>query len=237
MRQHALLVLLLPLLSLAAPLRGGEPSPIEDHNFGLESGWNREDAALQVNSFFLDGATSYELVGEWAVQSPRHQLSTTVPIFADGRTGLGDVTLNYRYQLAGAPGSRVGIAPRVSLILPTRDSQFGDRSSGLQVNVPISASLTGRLTSHTNLGGTWFRDLGASEINLAQSLSFDVTRRMALSVGANCTRCDESSHLLVVRPGVQFSFDGPGGLQIVPGVALPIGGGVLVSVAIERTLD
>ena len=203
----------------------------------LESGWNRTDAALQVNSFFLNGATSYELVGEWAVTSPRHQLSYTIPIYADGRTGLGDVMLNYRYQLAGREGSRVGIAPRVSIILPTRDSLFGDRSSGLQLNVPVSASITGRLTSHTNVGGTWFLDLGAKEINLAQSFSLDVTRHLALTMDASYTRCDEASHLLVLRPGLQLAFEGPAGLQISPGVAFPNGGGVLVSVALERAID
>ncbi|HVE70386.1 MAG TPA: hypothetical protein VNI54_03385, partial [Thermoanaerobaculia bacterium] len=30
---------------------------------------------LQVNSFFFRGATSHELVGEWAMRSPRHQLA------------------------------------------------------------------------------------------------------------------------------------------------------------------
>ncbi len=225
------------LLSLAAPLRGGEPSPIEDRNFMLESGWNREDAVLQVNSFFFRGATSHELVGEWAMKSQRHQLSYTVPFFTDDRTGLGDVMLNYRYQFLGGAGSRVGIAPRVSLMLPTRDAHFGERSSGVQVNVPISAAITDRLTSHTNAGATWFADRGETEFNLAQSLAFDVTRRIAVTVDASYTRCNDASHLLVVRPGVQFSIDGPRGLQIAPGVAFPDNGGVLVYLALERGLE
>jgi hypothetical protein len=220
------------LLSLAAPLWGGEPSPIEDRNFMLESGWNREDAALQVNSFFFRGATSHELVGEWAMRSQRHQLGYTLPFFSDDRTGLGDVLLNYRYQFLGDADSRIGIAPRVSLMLPTRDAHFGERSSGVQVNVPISASITDRLTSHTNAGATWFADRGETEFNLAQSLSFDVTKRIALTVDANY-----ASQLLVVRPGVQFSIDGPGGLQIAPGVAFPDSGGVLVYLALERGLN
>jgi hypothetical protein len=227
---------LLLLLSAAAPRRGGGPSPIEDHSFMLESGWNRDDAALQVNSFFLNGATSLELAGEWALSSPGHQLSYTIPIYRDVHAGLGDVLVNYRYQLVGKAGSRVGVAPRVSLILPSRDARFGERSSGLQFNVPVSVAVTSRLTSHTNAGGTWFRDLGAKELNLAQGLSFEVTKRMALTMDASFTRCDEASHLLVLRPGIQFSIDGPGGVQIAPALAFPNGRGVLVSVAIERSL-
>ena len=230
-------LLLVAFFLAAIPLCGGEPSPIEDRNFMLESGWNRDDAVVQVNSFFFDGAMAYELVQEWAQSSPRHQLSFTVPFYTDERTGLGDVMLNYRYQLAGSGDSRVGVAPRLSLILPTRDAHFGERSSGLQVNVPVSAAITPRLVSHTNAGGTWYRDRGEKELHLAQSLSFDVTQRLALTVDANYTRCDDASHLLVVRPGIQFSIDGPRGLQIVPGVAFPDSGGVLVYVALEQPFD
>ena len=234
MRNTALFIL---LLSLAAPTRGGEPSPIEDRNFMLETGWNRDDAVLQVNSFFFRGATSHELVGEWGMRSQRHQLSWTVPFYNDGKTGLGDVMLNYRYQFLGDADSRIGIAPRVSLLLPTRDAHFGERSSGVQVNVPVSAAVTDRLTSHTNAGATWFRDRGETELNLAQSLSLDVTKHVALTVDANYTRCNDTSHLLVVRPGIQFTLDGPGGLQIAPGVAFPDSGGVLVYVALERGIE
>ncbi|HEX6087746.1 MAG TPA: transporter [Thermoanaerobaculia bacterium] len=225
--------IVLLVLALAAPLRGGEPSPIEDRNFMLETGWNRDDAALQVNSFFFRDTAAHELVQEWAVSSPRHQLSYTIPFYADDRTGLGDVMLNYRYQLRGGAESRVGIAPRLSLILPTRDAHFGERSSGLQVSVPVSASLTGRLTVHTNLGATWFSDRGETELNLAQSVSFDVIRHVAVSVDASYTRPGS----LYVRPGVQFAIDGRRGLQIAPGIAFPNGGGVLVYVALEQALD
>ena len=202
----------------------------------LETGWNRDDRVLQVNSFFFRKAMAHELVQEWAVSSPRHQLSYNIPLFRDGRTGLGDAMLSYRYQVAGDPGSRVGVAPRLSLILPTRSARFGERSSGLQLSVPLSVSITPRLTSHTNVAVTWYRDREAGEVNAAQSVAFAVTGRMAVAVDASYTRCNEGSQVLVVRPGVQFTIDGPRGLQISPGVAFPNGGGVLFLIALEQPI-
>lgn len=221
-------------LFLALPMLGGEPLPIEDHNFMAEGGWNREDAVLQYNTFFFRDAMAFELTQEWAASSPRHQLGYTIPMFSDDRAGLGDAMLNYRYQLLGTADSRVALAPRVSLILPTRSARFGRRSSGVQVSLPLSASITPRLETHTNVGATWYRDRGERELNVGQSIALAVTDRVALSVDASYTRCTRGEPLLVIRPGVQFSIEGPAGLGIAPGVAFPNGGGVLVFVALEH---
>lgn len=222
-------------LLTALPLFAGDPSPIEDSNFMPESGWNRDDAVLQYNAFTLNRAVAHELTQEWATASPKHQLSFTVPIYDDGATGLGDVALNYRYQLFG--NDRFATAPRVSLLLPTRSAHFGERSSGVQVNVPLSINLTDRLVSHTSAGATWYRERQEDEVQIAQSVAFALTPRIALSVDAAWTRCEEDHHLLVVRPGVQVAIDGPGGTTIAPGIALPFGTdqrGLLVFVAFER---
>jgi len=229
-------------LLLALPILAGEPLEIEDHNFMTEGGWNRDDAVVQYNTFFFRDAMAFELTQEWALRlrsgqaasSPKHQLGYTVPVYSDDRAGLGDATLNYRYQLLGGTESRVAIAPRVSLILPTRSARFGERSSGLQVSLPLSASITSKLSTHTNIGGTWYRDRGEREINLGQSIALDVNDHLALAVEAAYTRCGGGDHLFVVRPGVQFSIDGPRGLGIAPGIAFPTSGGVLVYVALEH---
>jgi len=225
------------LLAFTLSLAAGEPSPIEDHNFMLEVGRNRDNAVLQYNTFFFRGASALELAQEWAVTSPKHQLGYAIPLYSDAQTGLGDVTLNYRYQLFGEGESRIALAPRVSLILPTRNAHFGERSSGVQVNLPFSAAITSRLATHTNAGATWFFDRGERELNLGQSIAFDVAEHMAVSVDAAYTRCGGGSHLFVVRPGVQFSIDGPRGLSIAPGVAFPTNGGVLVYVALEHPFN
>jgi hypothetical protein len=223
-------------LLLASAVHAGEPSPIEDTHFFPESGWNRTDGVLQYNAFVLNRASALELTQEWGA-SERHQLSYTIPVYSDGETGLGDVSLNYRFQLLGDPDSRAAIAPRLSLLLPTRSAHFGERSSGLQLSVPVSATLTPRLVSHTNAGATWYRDRGTQELNLAQGFVFAATSRLTLALDGAFTRCNESSHLVVVRPSMQFSLDGPAGLAISPGVAMPfVNGtrGVLFFVTFEH---
>ena len=224
------------LLLMATAAFAGDPTPIEDHNFGLESGRNRDDAAVQYATFFFRNTSAFELTHEWAARSPRHQLSYTIPVYSHGgETGLGDTAIHYRYQLAGDARSRVAAAPRLSLLLPTRSAHFGERSSGLQVSVPVSAAITPRLTSHTNLGATWFRDLGAGEVTAGQGLVFAATSRLDLAVDAAYKRCSGGSALLVVRPGIQFGID-LGGLRVAPGVAYSMGEGVLFSVAVEQSL-
>ena len=213
----------------------GDPAPIEDHNFGLEPGWNREGAAMQYSTFVLRDTSAFELTHEWAARS-RHQLSYTVPVYSHaGETGLGDTTINYRYQLAGGSESRFAMAPRVSLLLPTRSTHFGERSSGVEVSVPVSAAITPRLTSHTNVLATWFRDLGQSEITAAQGITFAATSRLEFVLDAAFKRCSSGSQLFVLRPGVQFGID-LGRVRIAPGLALTVGEGVLFFVAVEQSL-
>ncbi len=235
---HRTLIAVFAVFAFAA--FADEPSPIEDHNFFVESGWNRTEGAMIYTNAFLGGALSHELAQEWAWTSPRHQFSYTIPIYSDGETGLGDAALHYRYQLFGGAGSKFAVAPRLSVLLPTRSEHFGGSSSGLQVNVPVSAKIGERLTSHTNVGATWFREREVREINLAQSLSLAVTDRLTVALDAAYTACQDDEHLFVVRPGVQFAFEGPRGLQLAPGIALPIGGqggeGVLFYLAVEHPL-
>lgn len=233
-----LLALLIACLT-SFPLAAGEPSTIEDSNFMPETAWNRSDSVLQYTTFFLGRTASHEITQEWAATSPRHQVSYTIPFYSEGRTGLGDATVNYRYQLFGAAESRVAIAPRVSLVLPTRSARFGERSSGVQVDVPLSANLGPRVVSHTNVGASWYGQREQKEINLAQQFAVAVNDRITLTMDASYTLA-EGSRMLVTRPGVQVAFDLPVGLQIAPGVAFPRGGGsegVLVFVSFARQLS
>lgn len=232
------ITLLTLLLALACTVIAGEPSPIEDHQFAAEEGIAGSGGSVSYTSMYLRGrdgeAWSSELSQEWGA---RHRFSYTIPIFRAEQTGLGDVMLNYRFQLLGDEASRVAVAPRLSLILPTRHAQFGERSSGLQINVPLTAALASRVTLHANAGATWFRDRGESEINLAQSLSFALNDRTAISLDAAFTRCFHDSHLLVVRPTVSWTIEAAG-MELSPSVGWSMTqdrqGGVLLSLGIAR---
>lgn len=233
---RSLLLLLLAAVT-AVPVVGGEPSAIEDSNFMPETAWNRSDAVLQYTTFFLGRAASHEVTQEWAASSPRHQLSYTIPFYSERVTGLGDAAVNYRYQLVGSEESRLAIAPRVSVILPTRSSRFGEKSSGLQVNVPISTTLGGRVASHTNIGASWYADRPQRELNLSQQVAIAVSNQVTVTMDAAYT-AGSGSRMIVVRPGAQVAFD-LGGLQVAPGIAFPRGGGsegVLLFVSFARQL-
>lgn len=214
---------LLAALLIAFPLFAGEPLAIEDLHFFPESGWNRGDGVMQYNAFVHGSAYAHELTQEIGTAGGRHQFSVTLPVYSQQSTGLGDATVNYRRQLIGADGSRLAVAPRVSLILPTRSRSMGARSSGVQVSIPLSAALTPRLAVHSSAGATWYRERGEREINLAQSVTFAVDERLTVSIDAAWTRSLGGEDLFVARPGLQYGFDGPGGLRIAPGVALPLG--------------
>lgn len=226
-------------LLLTLPLLAGEPPAIEDLHFFPESGWNRSDGVMQYNAFVHGTDGAHELVQEWGLGSSRHQLSVTVPVYNSRTTGLGDATISYRRQLVGGEGSRLAVAPRVSLVLPTRHDAFGVRSSGLQVSIPLSAELTPRLVVHASGGASWYRDRGERELNFVHGMAFAATGRLALSLDAAWNRCLDGEDVVVVRPGVQYAFDGPGGLRLTPGIALPLGTDdrqVLLFVAVERQI-
>jgi hypothetical protein len=231
-----ILALILLIVASAAPLGGGHAPAIEEHVFLPEGAWNRSDRVIQFNAFSIDSAFGLELVHEWAGSGERHQFGYTLPIFNEaGTTGLGDASLNYRYQIFGRGDSAVAVAPRVSLVLPTRSAHFGERESGLELALPISVALGERTVSHSRGLAKWTVAGGRPELRLAQGLAFSPVPRLSLSVDAEYLLNDAGG--LRYRPSVQLNLEGPAGLRWSPGVAFPSDGGrpgVLLYVAIEH---
>ncbi|HEU5305485.1 MAG TPA: transporter [Gemmatimonadales bacterium] len=229
------------LLLATSPLLG----QIQDNSFLLEEAYNQEHGVVQHISTFerADGGDwEFGFTQEWPLGGIRHQLSYTVPVqHGEIGTGLGDVALNYRYQLAGDPEARTVMAPRLSLLLPTGDEKEGRGTGGvgIQGNVPLTLVLSERFVTHWNAGATvtpsargpfggtastTTYNLGASVIWLFRP-SFNFMAEMAWAdsrtvVADGRTLREES---LVLNPGVRWAFDLPGDLQIVPGVAYTIG--------------
>jgi hypothetical protein len=209
-------------LLLALPLLAGEPSPIEDQAFFAESAWAGGGGASQYAMFVLRDAHAFEVAQVWSPDGGRSHFGYTVPLYRDERTGLGDVAVHFRRQLAGNTASRCALAARASMILPTRHAHFGGSSAGVQVNIPLSVRVHERLSTHTNLGATWFRSR-ENELSLAQSVALDLPGNVTFSVEGAYTRAAGGDALLVVRPGVQLSIETPAGLTIVPGIAAALG--------------
>jgi hypothetical protein len=242
------------LLLAAGPAlaQSDPPAPIQDNSFLIEEAYNQESGVVQhISTFSLaDGgrAWGYGFTQEWPIFGRRHQASYTVPLqradASPGRgAGVGDVALHYRYMLAGVDGGALAVAPRLSLLLPTGSAERGRGAGGaaVQVNLPVSVELGPAFVAHTNAGATLTpaaRDVDGNEarttgVNLGQSLIWLVHPRANLMLEAAWTRDEEvtgpgerdAGRSFFLSPGVRFAIDFPSGLQVVPGVAVPIGVG------------
>lgn len=235
------------LFLLAAAARAQEP-PIEDNSFLIEEAYNQEGGVVQHISVLehpRHGSDwSFAFTQEWPLKSQRHQLSFTLPAAHNSLDqGLGDVAINYRYQLLGMGDARVALAPRLSLLLPTgdEDAELGAGAAGIAANLPLSIALSDRLVGHWNLGGSYTPSaqdafgaeadvdgvfLGQGLIWLARPrlnvLLEAVWERTETVAGPDSTFRQESAF---VSPGVRVAQDFPSGLQIVYGLGAPIGVG------------
>src|SRR4029079_2156582 len=163
--------------------------------------------------------------GNW-----RHQLSYTLPFvhsgaFPDSGEGIGDVLLNYRYQIVGDGDSRLAIAPRFSLLFSSGSSEEGRGTGGLgyQTNLPVSFVIRPKLVAHSNFGVTVVPNARneegdrahAAAINYGQSLIWLVQPRINLmleAVGAAAQSVDGPdqtswSRTFIVSPGVRWSYN------------------------------
>jgi hypothetical protein len=101
------------------------PPGIQDNSFLVEEAYNQNFGVVQhISSFtrFWDSKDwNYTFTQEWPVPGDaRHQLSYTLAAahagaFPGSGAGIGDVFLNYRYQLVGSGDTRVAFSPRLSL--------------------------------------------------------------------------------------------------------------------------
>ncbi len=237
--------------ALAAPLRlAAQTPPIADNSFLIEEAYNQEPGVVQHISAFqlFRGADSwaYSFTQEWPLFGRHHQLSFTLPIRrthdgSSAATGLGDVAVNYRFQLAG--GERVSVAPRLSLLLPTgrAKSDLGAGALGVQANLPVSVAVANPVVAHWNAGATVTPsaqnavgdeattvayNLGASVVWLARP-AFNVLLEVVWTRDETVTGPGRTgaSDGLSISPGIRWAHTFASGLQIVPGIAFPIGAG------------
>jgi hypothetical protein len=205
---------------------------IADNSFLIEEAYNQEPGVVQHIGAWQRSLRSapwiFTFTQEWPLGTQLHQLSYTVPFQRTESplraSGFGDVALNYRYQLLPVD-QRVAMSPRVSLLVPTgsRARGLGTGEIGAQLNVPVSVMLGSALVSHWNAGltavaGVTTYNLGASMIWLLHP-SFNVMVEMAW------TDQNAGPQSFVVNPGIRWAHNFASGLQIVPGIAFPVGVG------------
>jgi hypothetical protein len=159
-------------LLLAADARAQQPTPVPppvpgqasraweivDNSFLVEEAFNQDRGVVQnIASFVRIGSGwAFGFTQEWPIGSVRHQFSYSVPALnGDTSSGLGDVMLNYRFQVMEEGHGRPAFAPRATIILPTGDPNrgTGDGVYGWQFNLPFSKQL-GNFYAHWNAGVT-----------------------------------------------------------------------------------
>lgn len=237
---------------------------IADNSFLLEEAYNQEPGVIQHISSFLrlgEGDWSYAFTEEWPAPSQTHQVSVTVPVVAaGGHSGFGDALINYRYQALDGTRGGVAFSPRLSLLVATGDSGrgLGSGGTGVQVNLPVSVARGQRFVTHSNLGATWIPNARGADGATASTRGFNAGQsiiwlarpslhpllelawaRAESVVGPDRT---ESGDALYLSPGVRWAHNLESGLQIVPGIAVPIGigpssgdTGVLLYLSFEHT--
>jgi hypothetical protein len=248
-RTTTLLALLLagasPVLAQQAGSAKSAPA-IADNSFLMEEAYNQEYGVVQHISAFQrsrSGDWVYSFTQEWPAPGQKHQLSYTVPIAHFTSTGIGDIGLNYRYQALGAEGERLWFSPRLSVYLPTGDESAGRGAggAGVEVNLPVSYTVSDALVTHWNLGGGYTKLKSGGLTGSLRGLKGGVSAIWLMAPTFNvmlesvATRTEvvdfqgqkEVFTNYVISPGVRGALNFASGLQIVPGIAMPIGVGSL----------
>lgn len=243
-----LAALALPAAAAADPAPDAEPVRIRDNLFLLEEAYNQEPGVIQHIQVATVGTASrdwsWTFTEEWPVPDDRNQVSLTLPVVGlsgTSITGLGDVLLNWRHQVVGVGGTGpVAFAPRLSLVLPTGSARKGTGrgATGVQANLPLSIEAGRFAVLHLNLGATLTpfahapagRTGTAVDLNAGVALVVQPLRWFNLLVEASWGWLEDVGddrsrrrHDLLVSPGVRFAIDEPrSGLQVVPGLAVPV---------------
>ena len=194
---------------------------ILDNSFLVEEAFNQEAGVVQNILTWTrgrDGTWDGSFTQEWPAPGMTHQISYTLPFSSTGQaTGIGDVLLNYRYQLREETGRGPAIAPRLSVILPTgREADgLGSGTAGLQISVPASKQF-GDFYLHANAGYTWLPDVQRTTLVAGSGIW-----RVAPMFNLMLEGVVELGESMTLSPGFRRGWNF-GDHQLVIGVAAPI---------------
>ena len=194
---------------------------ILDNSFLVEEAFNQEAGVVQNILTWTrgrDGTWDGSFTQEWPAPGVAHQISYTLPFSSTGQaTGIGDVLLNYRFQLREETEHGPAIAPRLSVILPTgREADgLGSGTAGLQINLAASKQF-GDFYLHANAGYTWLPDVQRTT-HVAGSGIWRVAPMFNLMLEGVV----ELGESMTMSPGFRRGWN-VGDRQLVIGVAAPI---------------
>lgn len=224
---------------------------MQDNSFFVEEAYNQEPGVVQ-HVFTAFGSVN-QLRGnddrildlsfsqEWPIFSQTHQFSYTIPysfVEAGGKTenGVGDIELNYRFQLFTEQENRPAVAPSLSVILPTGNAEngLGDETVGFAFNLPVSKIVSDRWAIHGNAGFTILPDVQNRDLtayNLGASVIYAVSPTFNVLVEAVAEWEEEVGELgekdrsfsAILSPGFRYAVNFSNDSQLVIGLAAPVG--------------
>jgi hypothetical protein len=230
---------------------------IEDNSFLIEEAYNQESGVVQhiftayYNNDSRRRGWEFNFTQEWPILSQDHQFSYKIPSYhlvenGDRQHGVGDIVLNYRYQMLDEGEIKPALAPRFSLILPSGSRKRGTGYGvvGYEGQLPFSKKLTGQLGVHANFGLTYFPEARAAlshgglsskhsllSYNIGGSVVYALLARLHLMMewlGRSEEDIDDNGKAKrafkpILSPGFRTALVNQSELQIVTGAAVPIG--------------
>ncbi len=245
----------------AVTARAAEPRPIDgfsDYSFLLEEAYNQERGEVQHtfkavrNGDSRHHGWSFNFEQEWWLFTEDHQVAVSIPFShlreeGEKQRGVGDILIEYRYQLLKEGPNIPAVAPQFSLILPTgnRDKGTGSGVVGYEWSIAASKKVASRLALHANLGLTYFPKVRVpldddQRLSPKRSLvSYDVGASVVFALSSdihmllewvgefeeeiNDKGKRERDFKAILSPGIRAAVINRDDLQTVVGVGIPIG--------------
>jgi DtxR family Mn-dependent transcriptional regulator len=218
--QIARALLLVLAVSSAAGAQPAQPFAIVDNSFFIEEAFNQDAGIMQTIAMMrMSSGREWEtsVTQEWPLVGQRHQVSYSIPYLStNSARGFGDVMLHYRMQLLSDAEGTPAFSPRVSVVLPTGDSQqgLGDTGAGWQVNLPFSEQARD-FYLHWNVGYTATPSISRPHVGAS------TIWRAAPMVHAMMEVLFEGTDRATLSPGVRVGWN-RGEAQWVFGLAAPL---------------
>jgi Putative MetA-pathway of phenol degradation len=230
----------------------------EDNGFLVEEAYNQGRGEVQhtfsavyTNDFRRRG-WSFNFEQEWWLFTEDHQIAFSIPFYhlqeeGEKPRGVGDILIEYRYQLTKEGPNIPAVAPQFSLILPTgnRDKGTGNGVVGYEWSIAASKKVASRLALHANLGLIYLPKVRApldddQRLSPKRSLvSYEVGASVVFALSSNVHMLlewvgefeeeinnqgkKERDFKAILSPGIRAAVINKDGLQTVVGVGIPIG--------------
>jgi Putative MetA-pathway of phenol degradation len=251
----------LAVLTLFSGVTAQAAEPIdgfEDNGFLVEEAYNQGRGEVQhtfsavyTNDFRRRG-WSFNFEQEWWLFTEDHQIAFSIPFYhlqeeGEKPRGVGDILIEYRYQLTKEGPNIPAVAPQFSLILPTgnRDKGTGNGVVGYEWSIAASKKVASRLALHANLGLIYLPKVRApldddQRLSPKRSLvSYEAGASVVFALSSNIHMLlewvgefeeeindqgkKERHFKAILSPGIRAAVTNKDGLQTVVGVGIPIG--------------